>query len=99
MTRIELAPAVFDDFDRILAHLSTFGVADASSRIAEIIDAIQVLSHSPLIGRPVRAGKRELVIGHGAHGYIALYRHVPDIDTVFILAIRGQRESGFKHGP
>jgi toxin ParE1/3/4 len=35
------------------------------------------------------------VIGRGARGYVALYRHVAEIDTVFILAIRGQKEAGY----
>ena len=38
-----------------------------------------------------------MVIGRGSQGYVALYRYVPDIDTVFVLAFRSQRESGFKH--
>ena len=58
---------------------------------------MQVLEHSPLIGRPVKGGKRELVIGRGSRGYVALYRFVAAIDTVFVLAVRGQRESGYKH--
>ena len=61
-------------------------------RIEEIIDALQILSHSPLIGRPARGGRRELVIGVGTGGYLALYRYVPSIDTVFILAVKSQRE-------
>ena len=36
---------------------------------------------------------RELVIGHGSHGYVALYQFVPEIDVVFVLAIRAQREA------
>jgi toxin ParE1/3/4 len=37
------------------------------------------------------------VIGRDSHGCIALYRFVASVDTVFVLAIRGQRESGYKH--
>jgi plasmid stabilization system protein ParE len=96
MARIELAPEVFDDFDRFLEHMAQFEVADAPERIGQIILAIQVLTHSPLIGRKVKGGKRELVIGQGARGYIALYRYVTDIDTVFVLALRSQRESGYR---
>jgi toxin ParE1/3/4 len=96
MARVELAPEVFEDFDRFLAHLARFEVADAPVRIGEIVQAIQILTHSPLIGRPVKGGKRERIIGQDAHGYIALYRFVPSIDTVFVLAIRSQRESGYK---
>ena len=70
-------------------------VAD-NGHSAEIVEAIQVLLHSPLIGRKVRGGKRELVIGRASRGYVALYRHVSEIDVVFVLALRGQRESGYK---
>jgi plasmid stabilization system protein ParE len=55
-----------------------------------------LLAHSPLIGRKVKGGKRELVVGQGSRGYVALYRYVPDIDTVFVLAVRNQREAGYK---
>ena len=96
MARVELAPEILDDFDRILEHLARFEVADAEARIAEIVQAVQILTHSPLIGRPVRRGMRELVIGRGSHGYVALYRFVASIDTVFVLAIRSQREPGHK---
>ena len=96
MARIELAPEVLDDFDRFIDHLTQFEVDDCPARVAEIIQAIQILSHSPLIGRKIKGGKRELVIGQDSRGYIALYRFVPDIDTVFVLAVRSQRESGYK---
>lgn len=96
MARIELAPNVFDDFDRFFDHMARHDIDDAPERIGEIVQAVQVLAGSPLIGRPVKGGKRELVIGQGSRGYVALYRFVPDIDTVFVLAIRSQRESGYK---
>jgi plasmid stabilization system protein ParE len=98
MTRVELAPEVFEDFDRFLHHLALFEVEDGPERIAEIIRGIDILSHSPLVGRPVKDGKRELVIGQGVRGYVALYRHILDIDIVFILAIRSQREAGYRPG-
>jgi len=96
MAQIELLSEVRDDFDRFLDHMEQFEIADAPARIDEIIQAIQLLSHSPLIGRPVQGGKRELIIGRDSRGFVALYRFVPSIDTVFILAIRSQRESGYK---
>ncbi len=96
MTRIELAPAVADDFDRILGHLSQYEVADAPARIGEIIQAISVLETNPLLGRPARDDPRELVIGRQSQGSVALYRYVPEIDTVFVLAIRSQREAGYE---
>ena len=96
MARIELAPGVFNDFDRFFDHLAQFEVKDASERIEEIIQAVQILAHSPHIGRPVKGGKRELVIGQDSRGYVALYRFVADIETVFVLAIRSQREARYK---
>ena len=97
MTRIELAAEVLDDFDRFFDHIAQFDAGSAPQRIGEILEAIQILTHSPLIGRPVKGGKRELVIGHATRGYVALYRYVAAIDTVFLLAVRAQREAGYKH--
>ena len=95
MARIELAPEVLDDFDRFLSHMAQFDVEHATVRIEEIIQALQVLSHSPLIGRPAKRGMRELVIGRGSKGYVALYRFIASIDIVFVLAIRSQRELAY----
>lgn len=97
MVRIELAPEALDDVDRFIDHLEQHQVADVANRVGEILEAIQILSGSPLIGRPVAGGKRELIIGKGSRGYVALYRYLAEIETVFILALRAQRESGFKH--
>lgn len=95
MSRVELAPDIADDFDRIVDHLLQHQGAEAPSRIEDIIRAIDVLERNPLIGRPVRADLRELVIGRGSRGYVALYRYIAEIDTVFVLAIRGQKEAGY----
>lgn len=88
MSRIELVPEVGDDFD-------LYQVENPVLRIREIIEAINVLEHNPLIGRPANKDKRELVIGRHAHGYVALYRYVVEVDTVFVLAVRSQREAGY----
>ena len=96
MTRIELAREVLDDFDRFFDYIARFDAGSAPQRIGEILDAIRILTHSPLIGRAVKNGKRELVIGRATRGYVALYRYVPATDTVFVLAVRAQREDGFK---
>lgn len=95
MSHIELAPEIREDSDRILEHLHKFDVEKPSARIDEIVKGISVLEYNPLIGRPLENELRELVIGRGTHTYIALYRYVPEIDTVFLLAIRSQREAGY----
>ena len=48
-----------------------------------------------MIGRPTSPDMRELVIGRRSHGFVALYRYVPDLDIVFVLALRSQREAGY----
>lgn len=95
MSRIEFAPEVADDFDRIVEHLQRHESAAAAACIQQIISAIGALEHNPLIGRPVASLKRELIVGRDAHGYVALYSYVAAIDTVFVLAVRSQREAGY----
>ena len=95
VSRIELAPELGEDFDRILDHLARHDVEDPPSRIREIIKAVDVLEHNPFIGRPVDGNMRELVIGRRSRGYLALYCYVAEVDTVFVLALRSQREAGY----
>jgi toxin ParE1/3/4 len=95
VVRVELVPEVFNDSERCFDHNDRFEVEDAPARIEEIIQAVQILTHSPLIGRPVKGGRRELVIGRGSRGHVALCRFVASIDTVFVLTIRSQQESRY----
>lgn len=95
MTAIELAPEIQDDFDRILDHLFDHDINDPVTRIEEIVRAIGILQHNPLIGRPTSYDMRELVIGRRPKGYVALYTYADEIDTVFILAIRAGVEAGY----
>ncbi len=92
MARIEFARKVASDIERIFDHLAQHAPYNASARIQELIQAIAILKQSPLIGRVVKGGKRELVVGRGAHGYLVLYRYDQGNDIVFVLAIRSQRE-------
>ena len=95
MARIVLAPQIQADIDRIFSFLFEHAADSAADRVAAIVAAIDVLESSPRIGRPTDGGKRELIISTGASGYIALYQYVPELDTVFVLAIRSQREAGY----
>ena len=63
-----------------------------------IREAFMPLKQSYMIGRPVESygDLRELVIDFGAAGYLALYRFEPSLDVVTILAIKHQREYGYK---
>ena len=95
MTRVRLAPGVIEDLDRIVAHLHQHQSDGADARAGEIISAFDVLEDNPLIGRPAGDDKRELLIGRGSRGYIALYRYLALIDVVLVLAIRAHRERGY----
>lgn len=96
MARVELAEDVGADLDRIIEHLLQHEVQDATSRIEGIIEAISILQSNPCIGRLTRTGLRELVIGQGEKGYVALYRYVQEMDTAFVLALKNQREAGYR---
>jgi len=96
MARVVLAARVRDDFDRVFDFLFEKAPHAAASHVSTIIAAVDVLQSSPLIGRPVLHGQRELVISAGASGYVALYRYDASTDTVRVLAVRAQRERGFR---
>lgn len=98
MARIELAPELADDLDRIFDHPAQHDLENAAARIEEVVQAFDVLQTNPLIGRPTSNNMRELIIGRRSRGYVALYRYVPEIDTVFILALRSWREAGYQRG-
>ena len=98
MTRLLFAGRLADDFARIEAHLLAHELGDVEGRLAEIVQALQVLTLHPLIGRKVAFGRRELVIGRGARGYVALYAYDAYDDVVAVAALRAQKEEGFGEG-
>lgn len=67
-------------------------LAKQDPRAAVIRDAVETLLRHPLIGGSADAGLRELVISFGKTGYVALYRFLPRLDQIRVLAIRHQRE-------
>ena len=95
MARVEFAERVALDFERILNHLLARDAADVEARVGEIIEACAVLERHPLIGRRTESGLRELVIGRGARGYVALYDYAAAADLVLVLALKAQREAGY----
>lgn len=70
----------------------------ASQRAAQTIGQhFRLLEANPGIGRPFPdvPELRELVIPFGDSGYVALYRHAPESETVYLLAFRHQKEAGY----
>jgi len=95
VARIEFAEAVALDIERIAEHLLVHEATNVGARIDAIVEACAVLERHPLIGRRADDGLRELVIGHGAQGYVALYAYAADTDLVLVLAVMAQREAGY----
>ena len=95
VAKLELAPEITEDFDRIFEHFSQYSPDTTPERISEIIDGLELLTRHPLIGRVIDGDLRELVLGTKNRGYLALYKYSAELETVFILAIRNQREAGY----
>jgi plasmid stabilization system protein ParE len=87
------------DLGRLTDFLLDVDPASAHEAAGLIIEAVEVLTNHPLIGRPVEEGLRELLISRGQSGYVALYSYEEAEDVVLILAIRRQREAGFLNEP
>jgi plasmid stabilization system protein ParE len=84
------------DLERLVDFLAAENPNAAVAAAAVIVDAVTVLERHPYIGRPARGRLRELVISYGRTGYVALYRVAARGDRVEILAIRHQREAGYR---
>jgi len=72
--------------------------SDAARRAGQAIDRqFLMLETAPDIGRPFpeMPELRELVIAFGDSGYVALYRHEPSTNAVYVLAFRHQKEAGY----
>lgn len=96
MASLIYAVRAYADLQR-LAEFAATGGSEAAQRVIDLIaSAVEMLEHHPLIGRPVESGLRELVISRGKTGYIALYDYDSDDDLVVILAVRHQREAGYR---
>ncbi len=96
MPRVSFAPAAVRDLERLYAFLQPKSAAAARRAAALITEAVRGLEQHPGLGRPVEEMPqyRELLIEFGDSGYVALYRHHGD--QVTVLALRHQREAGYR---
>lgn len=92
MPRLQFATRAFEDFDRLTEFLLDRAPELAAETVPLILGGLRTLKDHPLIGRPVEADLRELLISRGRTGYVALYRYNPATDVVLVLRIRHQRE-------
>jgi plasmid stabilization system protein ParE len=81
-----------DDLERLFTFIAEHDPTAATRAARAIRSAVPLLEEHPLIGRPLPDDLRELVISFGRTGYVALYRFVPQLDEVRVLAVRHQRE-------
>jgi len=93
--RLQFATRAFEDLDRLTESLLDRAPELAAETVPLILGGLRTLKDHPLIGRPVEADLRELLISRGRTGYIALYRYNPAHDVVLVLRIRPQRELHF----
>ena len=95
---IVFAEEAFDDLEQIFEFNHERDHAAALAHVDAVRSAVLILEAHPAIGRPTGTGSalRELVISHGESGYIALYEHAPAEDLIRIVAIRHQREAGYR---
>lgn len=97
MPRIVFAPAAIRDLQRLRDFLQPKD-ADAARRAGEAIrQGVKLLGAYPRMGRMVDdlpEQFREWPIDFGDSGYMARYR--VDDDVITILAIRHQKEAGYK---
>ena len=96
MAELVYSSRALADLERLGDFLLETDPQAAQNTAALIFEALEILVQHPEIGRKVRFGQRELVISRGRTGYLALYRFLPHIDRILVLALRHQRESGYK---
>lgn len=96
MTELVYTEQALLDLERLGDFLLATDPQAAQDTAVLIFEALEILVQHPEIGRKVHFGQRELVISRGRTGYLALYRFLPHIDRILVLALRHQRESGYK---
>jgi plasmid stabilization system protein ParE len=96
VAQVVLSARALEDIERLREFLLQTAPEVAESRMASVFDALAVLDAHPRIGRRKSGELRELVIGQGRTGYLALYVYDEIRDIVRVLRLRHQREAGYK---
>lgn len=96
MAQVVYSTEALADLERIVEFLLETSPDAASAAVEQIRTAVSILGAHPRIGRRIDAHMRELVITHGASGYLALYRHELRHEVIRVLRIRHQREAGYR---
>lgn len=95
MIQLRYSERALRDLERFVRFLDARAPDVTADAVGAILEAVEVLRHSPLIGRPTgRRGLRELVVAWGQNGYVVLYRLRGQ--RADIVALRHQREGGYR---
>jgi plasmid stabilization system protein ParE len=92
---LRFEPRAVDDLERVFAFYESIQERLGERATDRLIEGLKILAHSPFVGRRASDRLRELVIGWGASGFVALYHVDLDRSEVVILALRHQREADF----
>lgn len=95
MAQVVLTDEALADLERLEEFPCLVADPLANGLFEYVIDALQVLTHQPGIGRPVSGGFRELIISRRRSGYLAKYEYDDASERVYVLRFRHQRESGY----
>lgn len=97
MPRVIVTEGAAEGLERCRRFLAAKALEVAKRASLAIEQQFLLLETTPNIGRPFAevSELRELLISFGDSGYVALYRHEPADDTVYILAFRHQKEAGY----
>jgi plasmid stabilization system protein ParE len=90
VARVEITTRALADLERLLDFLAAHNPKLARERMVSVRRAFELLADHPLLGREAEDGRRELILSRGK------YRWMPAEDAVLILAVRHQREAGYK---
>ncbi|MBB4188723.1 plasmid stabilization system protein ParE [Sinorhizobium terangae] len=86
MPQVIVTEGTAEGLERCRRFLAT-KAPEAARRAGQAIEQFLLLETAPDIGRPSPEAPelRELVIAFGDSGYVALYRHEPADDSVYVL--------------
>ena len=97
MPQVIVTEGATEGLERCRRFLAAKAPAAAKRAGQAIEQQFLLLETAPDIGRPFPEAPElsELVIPFGDSGYVALYRHEPTDDAVYVLAFRHQKEAGY----
>jgi plasmid stabilization system protein ParE len=95
--RIIITEGATQGLERCRLFLTEKNFLAAARAARAIAQQFELLETEPEMGRPWEElpKLRELLIPFGDSGYVALYRHEPDDNALYVLAFRHQKEAGY----